>query len=112
MFQAGHILLRQLIAVAQARPAVPSFHELVAKAKLRFRMLAEIGNPPDIKPGGERLADTQSISIVEAERPAHKNPVVGQCLVNRFLPLKSLARKNLLTDSSGVFRIDVDISSA
>src|SRR5216683_1943367 len=56
MFQAGHILLRQLIAVAQARPAVPSFHEFVAKAKLQFRMLAEIGDPPDIKAGGERFA--------------------------------------------------------
>ena len=75
-------------------------------------MLTEIGNLADIKPGGERFADAQRISIVEAERPAHQNPVVGQCLANRLFSLQGLASEDLLANGAGIFRIDIDISSA
>ena len=42
MFEATHVLLGQVVALAQARPAVGAVHELIAEAKLQLRVAHQV----------------------------------------------------------------------
>ena len=113
VLQAAHVLLGQLVAVAQAGPAVAAADELAGEAEPQLRVARQIGDRPDAQAIGDVGPHAQGVGVVEAQRPEHAQPPVAQRSPSQATGSApaggALAAQDLLQQRAGVVGVQIDV---